>query len=204
MLPELHAAAWMEMLEPGVKISPAVGLASETLGASSFEVEDPGTTVHGAGVPPVPVPVEVGEELAVPVEEAEELAVAVVLGEADPVPVAVEVELAELDGLVVGVPPVLLLQATPLTVKAVGVSMLPLRLKFAPMPVDAPVARLPFQLRLATLTALPLCAQVPSQPLESVSAPAYAYCRFQLVIAGPSLVTVICTWKPLPQLEVTL
>jgi hypothetical protein len=193
----------MEMLEPGLKISPAVGLAIETLGASSFEDEDPGTTVHGAGEPPVPpVPVEVGEELAVPVEVPVELEVADVLGEAEPVPVAVEVELADVEGL--GEPPVLLLHATPLRVKAVGVSMVPLRLKFAPRPVEAPVPRLPFQLRLATVTDLPLCVQVPSQPLESVSAPAYAYCRVQLVIAGPWLVTVIATWKPLPQLEVTL
>jgi hypothetical protein len=209
MLPELHAAAWMEMFEPGVKISPAVGLAIETLGANWFEEDEPGTTVQGAGVPvPVPVPVEVGEELAVPVpvpvEVAVELAVVVVLAEADAVPVPVPVEVGEPVGLVVGVPPVLLEQATPLSVNADGVSMLPLRLKFAPMPVDAPVASAPFQLRLATATDLPLCVQVPSQPLEIVSAPAYAYCRFQLVIAGPWLVMVICTWKPLPQLEVTL
>jgi hypothetical protein len=206
MLPELQAEAWIEMLEPGVKISPAVGLTTETLGARTFVDEDPGTTVHGAGEPPVPVPVPVGlaeaEELAVPVGEALPVAVelADALGEDEAVDEALEV--GEDDGLELEVAPEL--QATPLSVNAVGVSMLPLRLKLAPTPVEAPVAREPFQLRLATESVLPLCVQVPSQPLASVSEPAYAYCRFQEVSAGPSLVIVIWTSKPEPQFEVTL
>jgi hypothetical protein len=169
---------------------------------------EPGTTVHGAGVPPVPVGLAVGEELAVPVEEALGLAVAVVLedalGEDEAVDVAVDeaLEVGEDDGLELEVAPEL--QATPLSVNAVGVSMLPLRLKLAPMPVEAPVASEPFQLRLATESVLPAWVQVPSQPLASVSEPAYAYCRFQEVSAGPSLVIVIWTWKPEPQFEVTL
>ena len=209
MLPELHAAAWMEMFEPGVKISPEVGLTSETLGASTFEDVDPGTTVHGAAVP---VPVEVGEALAVLLED--ELAVPVDVAVVELVADALVEALAEVeaeaeaevevDGLELGDPPVLLLQVTPFSVKAVGVSIEPERLKSAPMPVEPPVAIAPFQLRLATLTVLPLCDQVPLQPLESVSDPAYEYCRFQLVIAGPSLVIVISTWKPVPQFDATL
>jgi hypothetical protein len=204
MLPELHAEAWTEMFEPGVKISPAVGLTTETLGARTFVDEEPGTTVHGAGEPPVvPVPVGLAEgEVLVPVGEP--LAVAVVLEDAVGEDEAVDEAPAVGDelGLELEVAPVL--QATPLRVNAVGVSMAPLRLKFAPMPVDAPVAREPFQLRLATETVLALCVQVPSQPLARVSEPAYAYCRFQEVSAGPSLVMVIWTSKPEPQFEVTL
>ena len=205
MLPELQAAAWMEMFEPGVKISPEVGLTSETLGASTFEDVDPGTTVHGAAVP---VPVEVGEALAVLLEDelAVPVDVAVVELLADALVEALaEVEAeAEVDGLELGEPPVLLLQVTPFSEKVVGVSIEPERLKSAPMPVEPPVAIALFQLRLATLTVLPLCDQVPLQPLESVSDPAYEYCRFQLVIAGPSLVMVISTWKPVPQFDATL
>lgn len=193
----------MEMFEPGVKISPEVGLTSETLGARTFEDVDPGTTVHGAGVP---VPVEEGEALAVLLVDELAVAVAVVELEADAlVDALAEVDAeAEVDGLELGVPPVLLLHVTPLRVKVVGVSIEPERLKSAPMPVEPPVAREPFQLRLATLTVLPLCDQVPLQPLESVSEPAYEYCRFQLVIAGPSLVMLIVTWKPVPQFDATL
>jgi hypothetical protein len=199
ILPELHAAAWMEMFEPGVKISPAVGLTRVTLGASTFEDVDPVTTVHAAGGV---VLVDDGEALAlvdeVAVAVAEAVAVAVALG--------FDVALALVDGVgvAVGVPPPAPLHATPFRVNPVGVSIVPLRLKLPPSPVDAPVAREPFQLRLATVTALPLWVQVPSQPLESVSAPAYEYCRVQAVIAGPSLVMLICTWNPLPQFEVTV
>jgi hypothetical protein len=44
-------------------------------------------------------------------------------------------------------------------------------LKFAPIWADAPVARLPFQLALATVTFLPLWVQVPLQPEDSVWLP---------------------------------
>ena len=172
MLPEEHAAACTVMFEPGVKISLAVGLTIDTLGASWFDEDEPGTTVHGAGVP-VPVPVGEAladadllalaladaEALAEAEAEADALAEAEVLADADALGLALEVLL----------PP---LHATPFRVNAVGVSMEPLRLKLAPRPVEAPVAREPFQLRLLTVTVLPLCAQVPFQPLESVSAPA--------------------------------
>nr|WP_249162245.1 hypothetical protein [Actinospica acidithermotolerans] len=202
MLPELHAEAWMEMFDPGLKISLEVGLTSDTLGASSFEDDDPGTTVHGAA--PV-VPVEVGDALAVDVVGLEE---AVLVPVAVEVAVAVELAVAVLLALAVGladaVPPVLLLHATPFSVNAVGVSSDPLRLNVAPMPVEAFVARLPFQLSLATLIVPPLCVHVPSQPLASVSDPVYAYCRFQLVIAGPVLVMVICTSNPVVQFELTV
>ena len=195
----------MEMFEPGVKISPEVGLTSETLGARTFEDVDPGTTVHGAAVP---VPVEVGDALAVLLVDELAVAVDVAVVELDAdalVDALAEVDAeAEVDGLELGVPPVLLLQVTPLRVKLVGVSIEPERLKSAPIPVEPPVAREPFQLRLATLTVLPLCDQVPLQPLESVSDPAYEYCRFQPVIAGPSLVMLIVTWKPVPQFDATL
>jgi hypothetical protein len=191
-----------------VKISLAVGLTIVTLGASTLVEVDPGTTVHGGAVPPVPV--ELGEGLAealadgLALAEAEAEGLAEALADADAEALAEGEADAEALGLGLGVPPVLLEHATPLRVNAVGVSMVPLRLKLAPRPVEAPVARVPFQLRLATETDLPLCVQVPSQPLESVSAPAYAYARVQLVIAGPSFVMLICAWKPLPQLEVTL
>src|SRR6185437_6525204 len=136
MLPEEHAAACTVMFDPGLKISLAVGLTRETLGASTFDDEEPGTTVHGAGVPVEPV------ELGVALAEAD----ALFEGLAE----------AEALGLALTVPPVLLEQAVPFRVPAVGVSIAPLRLKLAPMPVEAPVAREPFQLRLATVTALPL------------------------------------------------
>jgi hypothetical protein len=169
MLPEEHAAAWTVMFEPGVKISLAVGLTRETLGPSSFVDEEPGTTVQGA---PVPVPVELGEALA----EADALALADAEAEAEALAdadaEALADALADAEALGLGDPPVLLEQATPLRVNAVGVSIEPVRLKLAPMPVEAPVAREPFQLRLATVTVFPVWLQVPFQPLWSVSPPA--------------------------------
>ena len=64
----------MEMFEPGVKISPEVGLTSETLGASTFEDVDPGTTVHGAAVPVLSWPggARLALNIAVNVEEGAE------------------------------------------------------------------------------------------------------------------------------------
>jgi hypothetical protein len=158
------------MFEPGVKISLAVGLTTATLGASSFEDEDPGTTVHGGGVP---VLLELGEALADALldalAEADADAEAEALAEADGEALLDADADAEALGLALVVPPVLLEHAVPFRVNAVGVSIDPLRLKLAPAPVEAPVARVPFQLRLATVTALPLWVQVPFHPLCSDS-----------------------------------
>jgi hypothetical protein len=44
--------------------------------------------------------------------------------------------------------------------------------KLAPIWAEAPVPRLPFQLALVTVIALPLCAQVPLQPWDRVWLPA--------------------------------
>ena len=72
-------------------------------------------------------------------------------------------------------------------------------MKLAPICVDAPVPRLPFQLALVTVTCLPLCVQVPFQPDCTVWLPVYEYCSVQLLIDGPLLVIVMATPKPVPQ-----
>ena len=84
------------MAEPGLKISPAVGLVMDTMGAAP-------------GVPPPP-PVEVG----------------LGLGDGDGVVVGVgdEVGVVEGEGLGEPVPPPL--QAVPLSVNAVGAALVPL------------------------------------------------------------------------------
>jgi hypothetical protein len=76
-------------------------------------------------------------------------------------------------------------------------------LKFAPMDVDAPVASAPFQSALVTVTALALCVQVPFHPDWSVWVPANEYCNDQLVSAGPLLVMLMDTPKPVPQSVLT-
>jgi hypothetical protein len=162
-VPELHAEAESEMFEPGVKTSLAVGLVTLTLGASTLEELEPGTTVHGV-CPPV-------EELGLAdalCDGEEELAEVDGLGLADLLGLELALALAEALGLVLGLLPAPL-HAVPLRVNAVGVSIVPDRLKFAPIDVDAPVASEPFQLSLTAVTALPDWVQVADQPLCRVS-----------------------------------
>ena len=77
-------------------------------------------------------------------------------------------------------------------------------MKFAPIWVEPPAARLPFQLALVTVMFSPLCDQLPLQPSDSVWFPEYEYPSVQLVMAEPLLVIVTASEKPVPQSLLTL
>ena len=165
-----HAAcSWGRLLTvsglQAVQLSRSAKL--QMLGASWLEVVEPGTGVHGV-CPPVE---ELGLADALALLLGEEVLLALADGLALADWLGLALALAEALGLELGLPPAPL-HGVPLMLNAVGVSIVPVRLKLAPIEVDAPVASAPFQLSATAVIALPDWVHVASQPLERVSDPA--------------------------------